>query len=80
MATTIKIELSFDNLIEAISLLNFEEKSQLKDIIEQQIFEAEEKKYQDNLETKTELELVRNEYKQGKYLTLDEFLASPEIN
>jgi DNA replication initiation complex subunit (GINS family) len=58
MSATIKIELSLDNLIEAISSLDFAEKCQLKEIIEQQIFAIEEDFYEDSPETIAELELV----------------------
>jgi len=75
MTATIKLELSLEKLVEVISSLDFDEKCQLKEVIEQQIFEAEEEKYQDNTETLAELELVRKEYEQGDYVTLDDFLS-----
>jgi hypothetical protein len=74
MIATIKLELSLDKLIEVISSLDFEEKCQLKEVIEQQIFELEEENYQDDPETIAELELIKNEYQQGDYITLDNFL------
>jgi mRNA interferase RelE/StbE len=73
MSATIKIELSLDNLIEAISSLDFAEKCQLKEIIDQQIFAIEEDFYEDSPETIAELELVNKEYEQKEYLTLDDF-------
>jgi hypothetical protein len=75
MTATIKLELTLDKLIEAISSLNLEEKCQILKVIEQQIFELEEEHYQDDSETIAELELVRNEYQQGDYITLDDFLS-----
>ena len=75
MTVTIKLELTLDKLIEAISSLDFEEKCKLREVIEQQIFEIEEENYEDDPETLAELELVKNEYKQGDYITLDDFLA-----
>lgn len=75
MTATLTLELTLDQLITAINCLDFEEKCQLKELIEQQIFEKEEENYQDNFETKEELELIRKEYKEGEYITLDQFLA-----
>jgi hypothetical protein len=75
MTATIKLELTLDKLIEAISSLNLEEKCQILEVIEQQIFELEEEHYQDDSETIAELELVRKEYQQGNYITLDDFLS-----
>ncbi len=75
MTATLTLELTLDQLITAINCLDFEEKCQLKELIEQQIFEKEEENYQDNSETKEELELIRKEYQEGEYITLDQFLA-----
>jgi hypothetical protein len=49
-------------LVEVISSLNLEEKRQLQEIIEQQIFEAEEALYEDDAETQAEIQAVRTEY------------------
>lgn len=78
MTATVKLELSLEKLVEIISSLNLEEKFQLREVIEQQIFEAEEENYQDDAETVAELELVRKEYEQGDYVTLDDFLSQTE--
>ncbi|GAB4209193.1 MAG: hypothetical protein Fur006_68770 [Coleofasciculaceae cyanobacterium] len=56
--------------------LDLEEKRQLQEMIEQQIFEAEEALYEDDPETQVEIQAVRTEYAAGDYLTIDEYLAS----
>jgi len=48
---------------------------QLLEILEQQIFEAEEDSYQDDEETLAELKQVRNEYQSGYYVTLEQYLS-----
>ncbi len=75
MPAFIKLQLSLDTLVEAISSLDLEEKRQLQEMIEQQIFEAEEALYEDDPETQAEIQAVRAEYADGDYLTLDEYLA-----
>lgn len=75
MPAIIKLQLSLDTLLQAISSLNLEEKRQLQEIIEQQIFEAEEALYEDDPETQAEIQAVRAEYAAGDYLTIDEYLA-----
>ena len=75
MTATIKLELTLDKLIEAINSLDFEEKCQIREVIEQQIFEQEEENYKDNSDTREELDLIRKEYQEGEYVTLNEFLA-----
>lgn len=75
MPATIKLQLSLETLIEAITSLDLQEKSYLREVIEQQIFEAEEELYEDDAKTIAELQSIRNEYQAGDYLTFDEYLA-----
>jgi len=61
-------------LAEVINSLDLTQKQQLLEILEQQIFEAEEDSYQDDEETLAELKQVRNEYQSGDYVTLEQYL------
>ncbi|MGB3649622.1 MAG: hypothetical protein WBA41_00105 [Rivularia sp. (in: cyanobacteria)] len=74
MPAIVKIQLSLKALAEAISSLDIEEKMQLQEIIEQQIFEAEEALYEDDVETQKEIEAVRTEYALGESITIDEYI------
>jgi hypothetical protein len=76
MPAIVKLQLSLETLAEAISSLDLEEKRQLQEIIEQQIFEAEEALYEDDVETQAEIAVVRTEYAVGDSMTLDEYLAN----
>jgi len=69
------VKLSIEALAEAIASLDLEEKRQLQEILEQQIFEDEEAEYEDDAETLAEIQAVRDEYARGEYLTYDEYLA-----
>ncbi len=75
MPAIVKLQLTIETLVEAISSLNLEEKCQLQEIIEQQIFEAEAV-YEDDLETKKEIQAVRAEYADGESITIDEYLTN----
>jgi hypothetical protein len=75
MPAVVKLQLSLEDLAEAIASLDLQEKLQLQEIIEQQIFEAEEDLYEDDPETRAEIQAVRAEYAAGEYLTIDEYLA-----
>ncbi len=75
MPAIVKLQISLQTLAEAISSLDLEEKRQLQEIIEQQIFEAEEALYEDDLETQVEIQAVRTEYVVGESVTMDEYLA-----
>ncbi|MEH1897276.1 MAG: hypothetical protein V7K94_18630 [Nostoc sp.] len=76
MPAIVKLQLSLETLAEAISSLDLTEKRQLQELIEQQIFEAEEALYEDDAETQVEIEAVRAEYKDGESVTIDEYLAN----
>ena len=76
MPAIVKLQLSLETLAEAISSLDLTEKRQLQELIEQQIFEAEEALYEDDAETLAEIQAVRAEYKDGESVTIDEYLAN----
>ncbi|MEH2272102.1 MAG: hypothetical protein V7K68_27385 [Nostoc sp.] len=76
MPAIVKLQLSLETLAEAISSLDLTEKRQLQELIEQQIFEAEEALYEDDAETQAEIQAVRAEYKDGESVTIDEYLAN----
>ena len=75
MPAIVKLQLSLQDFAEAIASLDLEEKRQLQEMIEQQIFEAEEALYEDDPETAAEIEVVRAEYAAGEFLTMNEHLA-----
>ncbi|RCJ41287.1 hypothetical protein A6770_09450 [Nostoc minutum NIES-26] len=76
MPAIVKLQLSLELLAEAISSLDLTEKRQLQELIEQQIFEAEEALYEDDAETQAEIQAVRAEYSDGESVTIDEYLAN----
>ncbi|MBW4684216.1 MAG: hypothetical protein KME40_03790 [Komarekiella atlantica HA4396-MV6] len=76
MPAIVKLQLSLETLAEAISSLDLTEKRQLQELIEQQIFEAEEALYEDDAETQAEIQAVRTEYSDGESVTIDEYLAN----
>lgn len=76
MPAIVKVQLSLETLAEAISSLDLTEKRQLQELIEQQIFEAEEALYEDDAETLAEIQAVRAEYNNGESVTIEEYLAN----
>ncbi len=75
MPATVKLQLSFETLIEAISSLDLEEKQQLQEIIEQQIFEEEDEMEQ-NPQILAEIVEARKAYQDGEYQTIQECISS----
>lgn len=76
MTTTISLQVSLDSLIQAVSSLDLEAKRHLIDIIEQQIFEAEEAGYVEDPETEADIEAVKLEYQQGDFISIDDFIQA----
>jgi hypothetical protein len=76
MAATVKVQISFESLVEAIESLDLPEQRQILEILEQKVFEAEEALYEDDAETIAEIQAVRAEYEAGEYQTLEDYLAS----
>lgn len=75
MPAIIKLQLSLETLTEAISSLDLKEKCQLQEIIEQQIFEAEEALYEDDALSTAEIQAVRDEYASSESMTIDKYLT-----
>ncbi|MBW4623079.1 MAG: hypothetical protein KME17_27430 [Cyanosarcina radialis HA8281-LM2] len=76
MPAVVKLQLSLEALAEAIASLDLEEKRQLQEIIEQQIFEAEEELYEDDPQVIAEIAEARQAYQDGDYQTIQEYIAS----
>ncbi len=79
MPAIVKLQLSLEVLAEAISSLDLTEKRQVQELIEQQIFAAEEALYEDDAQTQEEIQAVRTEYTDGESMTIDEYLANRSI-
>ncbi|HAX79408.1 MAG TPA: hypothetical protein DCY88_27175 [Cyanobacteria bacterium UBA11372] len=75
---TVKIGISFESLLEAISSLAVPEKRKLWELLETELFQDEEEEGEDNPETIAEIQAARTDYQAGNYLTLDQYLAQRE--
>ncbi|MBE9069659.1 hypothetical protein IQ260_23720 [Leptolyngbya cf. ectocarpi LEGE 11479] len=74
--THISVQIPIEPLITAISTLEFKDKHKLLEILQQQIFEAEKAGYEDDDETKAEIQAVQDEFESGDYTTFDTYLAN----
>jgi len=61
--------------IDSINALSLEEKYQLWLILDQSIAQAEEENWLEDEETVAEIQLIREEYKRGEYITFNEYLV-----
>ncbi len=76
MTPTISLQITLDSLIQAVTSLDLDAKRHLLDIIEQQVFEAEEASYEEDANTKAEIDAVKLEYRQGEFMTIDDFIQA----
>jgi Zn-dependent M16 (insulinase) family peptidase len=76
MTATVKLQISFEALVEAIATLDLENKQKLLEIIEDQIFDAEEDKMENSPEVLAEVAEARKAYQAGDYQTLEEYIAN----
>jgi regulator of replication initiation timing len=75
MSATVKLQVSFESLIEAIATLDLENKRHLLEILEDQIFETEEE-MENSPEVLAEVEESRKAHQTGDYQTIEEYIAS----
>jgi hypothetical protein len=66
---TVKVDISFQSLLEAISSLGITEKYQLWELLEAELFPDDE----DSPEDIAEIQAARADYKAGDYMTFDEY-------
>ncbi|MBW4690344.1 MAG: hypothetical protein KME27_01115 [Lyngbya sp. HA4199-MV5] len=66
-----KVDISFQSLLEAISSLESSEKHQLWELLEAELFSDDE----DSAEDIAEIQAARADYKAGDYTTFDQYAA-----
>ncbi|MDY6804881.1 MAG: hypothetical protein SXA11_13890 [Cyanobacteriota bacterium] len=72
--TTVKLQIPFESLVEAIASLELEKKLQLWQLLEAEIADAEDLLENDPV-VRAEVEDARRAYRQGDYQTIDEYIA-----
>ncbi|MDJ0658265.1 MAG: hypothetical protein QNJ42_02120 [Crocosphaera sp.] len=73
--TSINLSIPFEALVKAIKSLDLEQQQQLLEILEDQLFEAEEE-WENSPDIIAEVEEAKKAYQTGDYLTLEDFIAS----
>lgn len=75
---SVKIEIPFDALVDAIGSLSLADKQRLLDVMETLVAEAEEEAWEQDPVARAELQASRDEIAGGEYVTLDEYLADQQ--
>jgi hypothetical protein len=76
MANTIKLQITFASLIEAIAALSLSEKQEILQILESQVAEAEEDLMEQESGVLSEISEARKAYHDGDYQTIQEYVTS----
>jgi hypothetical protein len=72
----VRMQVSLESLMEAITPLNVEVKRKLLEILEDQIFEAEEDSMENDPQMLAEVEEARKAYQIGDYQTIQEYIIN----
>ncbi|NET70785.1 MAG: hypothetical protein F6K62_07420 [Sphaerospermopsis sp. SIO1G2] len=72
--TGLNLFIPMELLINSLNALSLSEKQQLWQILDEAIAEAEEESWREDEETKKEIQLVRDEYGNGEYMTFQQYL------
>ena len=72
--TGLNLFIPMELLINSLNSLSLSEKQQLWRILDEAIADAEEESWREDEETKKEIQLVREEYTNGEYITFQQYL------
>ena len=72
--TGLNLFIPIELLINSLNALSLSEKQQLWRILDEAIADAEEDDWREDEETKKEIQLVRDEYANGEYMTFQQYL------
>ena len=73
--STIKLQIPFESLMEAISNLDIEQKQQLWKILDEEMEIIEDNLEENDPQIQAEIEAARKAYEAADYLTLEEYMA-----
>lgn len=72
--TTVNLSIPFESLVQAIQSLSLEEQQKLLEILDEQIFAAEEE-WENSPEILKEVTEARQAYQLGDYQTIEDFMT-----
>ncbi|MBD1809113.1 hypothetical protein H6F98_27195 [Microcoleus sp. FACHB-SPT15] len=73
---TVRLQIPFESLVDAISSLGLEEKRRLWQLLEEEIAQAEEDLLEEDPTIQAEIEEARTAYQTGDYQTIEEYMAN----
>ncbi len=73
---TVRLQIPFESLIDAISSLGLEEKRKLWQLLDEEIAQAEEDLLEEDPRLQAEIQEARTAYQTGDYQTIEEYIAN----
>jgi hypothetical protein len=73
---TVRLQIPFESLVDAISSLGLEEKRRLWQRLDEEITQAEEDLLEEDPTIKAEIQEARTAYQTGDYQTIEEYIAN----
>ncbi len=73
---TVRLQIPFESLVDAISSLGLEEKRRLWQRLDEEITQAEEDLLEEDPTIQAEIQEARTAYQTGDYQTIEEYIAN----
>ena len=77
---TVRLQIPFESLVDAISSLGLEEKRRLWKLLDEEIAQAEEDLLEEDPTIQAEIQEARTAYQTGDYQTIEEYIANRSGN
>lgn len=73
---TVKLQIPFESLVNAIASLGLEEKRRLWQLLDEEIAQAEEDLFEQDPTVQAEIQAARVAYQTGDYQNIEEYIAN----
>jgi histidine ammonia-lyase len=73
---TVRLQIPFESLVDAISSLGLEEKRRLWQLLDEEITQVEEYLLEEDPSIQAEIQEARSAYQTGDYQTIEEYIAN----
>ena len=73
---TVKLQIPFESLVDAIASLGFEEKRRLWQLLDEEIAQADEDLLEQDPTVQAEIQEARVAYQKGDYQTIEDYIVN----
>jgi len=72
---SVRLSIPFESLLDSVAELSLKEKLRLWRLLDEQLAQVEEEKWEHDPTVQAEIREARSAYKAGDYMTIDEYIA-----